>query len=320
MHACGHDAHTAILLSAGKILREHVQELDGVKILLLFERGEEGTGMLRYLLRHILSRKLRVDLAHAIHVRPDLPTGRILAKDGPIMAGAYPFSVTLRGRGGHGSRPDLASSPIDCFTAFYSALGALRVKSVSPFEQLTLSVGQVHSGERNNVIPSELTFSGSARFFERAAGQKFAEEFTHLLQHIAAAYRCTYDFGSEPGGLGAPGIPLANNLAAAELARAAVRRRLGAETLIDAPPLMGSESFSFIAELWPSVMIHLGIGNDALGSGADLHSEFFDLDEAAIRAGIAETLAFALEFAQSGAEITPERAPDPAFLDRLWKI
>jgi amidohydrolase len=298
-HACGHDAHTAILLTAGKILRENPEALHGGRVILLFERGEEGTGNLRYVLEHFEREKTRIDAAHAIHVRPDLPAGRILAKDGPIMAGAFGFAVTIRGKGGHGSRPDLANNPIDCFVAVYNALSAIRLRYVSPFDRLTFSVGQLQSGGKSNVIPGELTFGGSARFYKKETGAAFAAEFKTALTNITAAYHCAYELTGGPMGL-LPGSPLTNDDRVARLARDAAARHLGEDALIDAEPLMGSESFAAVAERWPSVMVHLGIQNDALGSGADLHSEFFDLDEAAIAVGVAETVAFATEFLQSG--------------------
>ncbi|MDR1299541.1 MAG: amidohydrolase [Oscillospiraceae bacterium] len=292
-HVCGHDAHTAILLTAAKILKENEAQLSNGRVLLLFERGEEGTGNLLYLLRHILDNTIKVSGAHGIHVRADLPAGKLIARNGAVMAGAAAFDVTLRGQGGHGSRPDLSNNPLDCFVALYNALTAIRLKSVSPFEPLTFSIGHLNSGGRGNVIPDELTFSGSARFYGPEVGEVFIERFKKLLAEISAAYGTGYSIDRL-----FQGSPTVNNAQAAGFARQAIRGALG-DVLEDGEPLMGSESFSFISKLYPSVFLFLGIKNEAYGSGADLHSEYFDIDEAALKTGVAETVAFAAEFIRS---------------------
>jgi amidohydrolase len=305
-HMCGHDAHTAILLTAGKILKQRESTLRGNRVILLFERGEEGTGNLRYVLNELINRGERIDAAHAIHVRPDIPTGTLFTRPGDFMAGASGFKVTIHGQGGHGSRPDRSSSPIDSFAAVYSALGALRVRYISPFESVSFSVGSLHSGSKGNVIPGELTFEGSVRFFDTDVFTKFAAEFRNILDNITAAYHNTYTLT----GLSSGGLPLSNNIAAATFARDTIAKHLGAGANIDAEPAMGSESFSLVAALYPTVMLNLGVYNESVGSGADWHSEYFDLDEAALKYGVAETVAFATEFLGTDTAFTPDKPVD----------
>lgn len=290
-HACGHDAHTAMLLTAGKILRENERELGG-RVLLMFERGEEGGGNIHELLRYIRERELRIDGAHAIHVVPSVHSGRLLAKKGPFMAGAAGFSVKITGKDGHASRPDLANNPLDCFVSIYDALNGIRLRTISPFETLTFSISLLQGGIKSNVIPNELTFGGSARFYKKETGLAFVEEFRHIVECITAAYHCAYEIK----GL-LPGHPLINDDTVTGIAQNSIRSHLGETALLpDSEPLMGSESFSRVAALYPSVMIGLGIRNEELGAGASLHSEFFDLDEGALYLGVAETVGFAIEF------------------------
>ncbi|MDR0863228.1 MAG: amidohydrolase [Oscillospiraceae bacterium] len=289
-HACGHDAHTSILLTAGKILKEHEAELNG-RVILFFERGEEGTGNIRQLMKYIERENIHVDASHAIHVAPQFPAGKLIVQSGAFFAGAYGFNVTITGQDGHGSRPDLSNNPIDCFVAVYNAISTIRLRKISPYDTLTFSVGQLTAGTRGNIIPQDLTFSGSARLYSEEAGEKFGAEFTKILDGITAAYGCTY---TNAAFLGAP---LINNAKIAELIQNSVKSAIGEDALVtNAEPWMGSESFSLLTKLYPGTMISLGLDNEELGSGAQIHNEYFDIDEDILHVGVAETAAFAVDF------------------------
>lgn len=298
-HACGHDGHTSMLLVAGKVLKEMESELKG-KVYLIFERGEEGTGNYKYILRHFAQQNLVFDAIYGTHLLSTYETGKFSVEAGGVMAGAFVFDVTIVGRGGHGSRPDLSISPIDCFVSFYNSLKEIRMNQVSPFESLTFSVGKLQSGFVANVIPEELNFSGTARFFQRSDGMQFKETFLHLLESITKAYNCTYRLNR----ISAPGFGVMNDPSLSDLAKRAIATHLGEDKVGKEDPWMASESFSTYLALYPGVFAFLGMKNEAKGVGAEHHNERFDIDEDVLPLGAAAAAAYAVEFLNS--DIVPD--------------
>lgn len=156
MHGCGHDGHIAMLLSAAKILKNMEASLNG-RVVLMFEEGEEGHRNIEKLLAYMAEKDMKFDTCYASHVRWDIPTGKLSCCQGSAMSGLYHFVLEINGKGGHGSRPDLAHSVIDCFHDIYSNLDTLRLKYIKPNTVLTWSLGSVNAGATFNLIPDKLT-------------------------------------------------------------------------------------------------------------------------------------------------------------------
>ncbi len=289
-HACGHDGHTAMLLTEGKILAGYKNEWSG-KVILMFEEGEEnGSRCLMQIFAWLKEQNYHVDVCHATHVRWDIPAGKVAILPGPVMAGAFLYGIRIIGKGGHGSRPDLANNPLDCFTAFYRDIQMIRMKYISPDDCLTFSIGKITSGNRPNVIPDELYFEGTCRFFQEEAGQKFQEKFWHFLEQECQNYGCTYTKEKARGVK-----PVRNNRECADIAKAAVEKELGKDRLYQGQHWMASESMGITLEMFPGILSFTGIRDEKTGSGANHHTPEFDIGEEGLAAGAEEALAYTLE-------------------------
>ena len=294
MHACGHDGHISILLGAAKILSEHKDEIAG-RIVLFFERAEENGGGMPQMLAYLDQHGITADTCYGTHLFAMLESGKVALNTGNTMSTAMGFNVTIHGKGGHGSRPDQANSPIDCFVAIYNALQAGRLTKVTPFKPLTFSVGQLQAGAVGNVIPNDLFFAGSVRLFDRdEVGIPFRDFLKETCEKIAAAYDCTVTFNQ----LSDPAYPVYNDPECARFAQKVVGAELP-DAVCEVEPWMASESFSRLQKLFPGVFALVGVSNPEKGTGAAHHNECFDLDEDVFPLAVTGAVSYALNFLES---------------------
>lgn len=296
-HMCGHDGHTAMLLGSAKILAENKANIKG-KVILAFEQAEENWGGIYNLMQRLT--EIGADGVWGIHLKADLPSGKISVDSGPRMASSLIFNVIIKGKGGHGARPDLASTPVDVFADFYNNLKSMRMNMLDPFQTITFSIGSIQAGSVANIIPETLQFSGTFRFLHYEQGLKAEKEFKRILRNICELHHCEFEYVAEPKAMN---LSVYNQEDCAAIALESVKKALGEEAVANHPAWMASESFAFYQKYFPGTFAFLGVENPEKGTGADNHNPHFDIDEDVLKLGVASTVQYALDFLNSEKKI-----------------
>lgn len=291
MHACGHDAHTAILLSAARVLVDMRSEFAGT-VTLCFQPAEElppggGIGMIE---DGVLE---GVDAVFALHMAANMPTGTVAIAPGGVLAGGDLFRIVFQGKGGHAAEPNESTDPIVAAAATIAALQSVVSRNIDPMDRAVLSVCAFNGGEAFNVIPDTVEIGGTFRYFRFEAGQKIEERITEIATDTAAALGCQANVEILRGY-----PPTVNDDDMAELAREALVTVLGEDAVKTSVPVMGGEDFSHMLRARPGAYFMVGCYSEIDGQNYGHHHPKFDVDENSLAVGVQSIASIALLWLQ----------------------
>lgn len=279
MHACGHDAHTAILLGVALALQAARDRWRG-SVRCIFQPAEEAEPLGG---REVVRAGCLegVEGVLALHVDPHRAVGRIGVRAGPLMASADTLTITIRGRASHGAAPHRGADAVAAAAAVVQALQQIPRRRTDPVEPALITVGRIEGGTAPNVLAERVRLEGTVRTLD----EEVRAALHALIGEVAAAVARAH--GAEAAVEIVRGEPvLRNDPRMTELVRRAVREVLGPEALEEIPrPELLAEDFAFYLERVPGAMFRLGVGNPARGTAYPLHHPAFVLDEAALPIG-----------------------------------
>jgi amidohydrolase len=303
MHACGHDSHTAMLLGVAEVLAGGKQSLPGT-VVFVFQPAEEGGGPdessgAEAMLADGAFDDPKPEAVFGLHVGPWEATGEVRVISGPALASADRFQIVVNGRQTHGAVPSAGIDPIPVAARIALAIEALPAREIDVFSPSIVSVGAIHGGVRNNILPDRVEMIGTIRAFDESARDALHAKLRRIAEKTAEASGASADVTIVRG------YPVTvNDPALTSFARGVLQRALGAERVVDGKPVTPAEDFSYYAQRVPGVFLLLGVRDPkiAAADAAPNHSPRFVVDERALVTGVRALAELAVAFNAGGSQ------------------